>query len=1356
MSTYRIDPLTKTNYDTWCVQAQAILIKNELWEYVCGTIKIPAGANAELTANFERKDMLARSELMLLISPLQLKQVSSCITSKQVWDKLKSIHQSSGPARKATLLKQLVLKKMSEKDDVQDHLNNFMDVVDKLATMGVDIHPELLSIMMLYSLSQNYENFRVAIESRDSLPNPEVLKIKIIEESEARKNSCVRENEEGVFYSRNRRQGNNNGNFRYRCNKCKKKGHKASECSDKPRYGEGKQERRNMACSSRQNLCLTSVSQMNKGIWCLDSGCTSHMSNNKDIFVNMDSETGTLKLASDKHEAEVKGKGKITFEDKNTNYIFHNALYVPELSINLISVGKITDHGYTVLFQENQALVKDKKGTVVFKATRKNDLYYINFNVSEKVNITTENNTNIMKWHKKLGHLNEADMKAAFKKGLLKGLEIKSNEKLNDCEICIKGKMTRLPFNTSEGIKTKEPLEVVHTDVCGPMQVETYAGSKYFVTFIDDFTRYCCVYFIKNKSDVFEIFKEYKNKMENFLKRKIKFLQSDNGTEYINKNFNDYLKQHGVQRRLSAPYTPQSNGLAERKNRSLVEKARCLMLESQVPEALWADAIYTSNYLCNRCPAAALNGQTPFQKWFGREPSVRHLHVFGYKAFILRKGPKKGGKFAPRAAEGVFVGYATCTKGYRIFIPNLKQIIISRDVKIIDKMYYTNADEIRENKKYRKFINKPIKWQDETSSEGIDVKISRRSHPLPEAQPSTSNENDQSSSADHGNQPLDIFVDAVDDFNDNHEITVDEHNEISGNEEEQLQNDTANVRRSHRLRKLPVWAKDYEIKCKNDIPMCDSVYYCDQDTEEEQDDRYWHDAIKAEIKAHVKNGTWRIIKREKDNMKLIDFKMILKMKAGPQNTEKKKARLVARGFRQRPGIDYDETYSPVAKLSSVRAIIAMSVEENLKLNQMDVVTAYLNGKLDKKIIMKMPDYLEEYVSEIMVEESRNDDLTVFSKAKKMLEDLKSIKGEKVCLLERALYGLKQSGRQWYLELDKELKNMDFVPTDADPCVYVLRKGGVKVVIAIYVDDLLIAYSCDRKLAQIKTILNEKFEMKDLGEPELLLGMQIQRQGGDIIKIHQEKYIDKILKKFNMEDCKTSVTPIEPNLKLLKSDKSENNLPYQQLIGTLMYLAVATRPDIMFSVSYLSQFNSCYGEEHFKSAKRILRYLKGTKTAALCYKKTELELYGQADADFASCTVDRKSYSGYCFKFAGAPISWESKKQKSVALSTAEAEYTCIAEAAKEAIHLKRLLNDISDLEQPIITIYNDNQAAIQITKNPTVSSKTKHIDTKLHFIRQLSDVQVEYLASSNMEADLLTKGLPGPRLNLLRTSMGLI
>lgn len=1329
-TSYRnIEPLTKSNYDTWCLQAQAVLIKNDYWDIVSGNKSLSSTADAAAKSAFEKEDLKARAEILLLLSPSELKQIKTCTSSKSVWDKLKATYQSTGPARKATLLKQLVLKRMTADEDIRDHLNNFMDVVDKLADMEIKIPPELLSIMLLYSLPTSFENFRIAIESRDTLPNPDDLKVKILEEYQARSGNEAPESSEAYHFKKNK--------TKLYCKNCKKKGHTTEACWGKK---DRSNEKPNRSQSKTFNVCLsTASSSTDKNMWCLDSGCSSHMCGDKTMFSALTPENGTLKLASNKYTSKIEGKGKVTVSQEKVDYNFKDTLFVPDVSVNLLSVGKIADRGHKVIFEKDKAYIVEKSGEVSLTAQRRDGLYYFEFEKKEVSNYTRKSNDcDLMEWHRKLGHINERDLKKMAQDNLMYGLR-PTDEKLEACETCIKGKLSRLPFTRHDGLYTTEKLEIIHSDVCGPFECETLAGSRYYVTFIDDFTRYCHVYFIKKKSDVFNTFKQYKSEVETFHNKKIKHLQTDNGTEYRNKEFDDFLKLHGIQRRLTTVYTPQQNGTSERKNRSLLDKARCLLIEANAPKKLWAEAVHTANYLINRSPSKALNGEIPFTKWIDRTPSGNHLHVFGRKTFVLKKNRR--GKLTQHAKEGVFMGYSLTTKGYRVYIPEDDDMVISRDIKVIDQMYFKEKDTDYENlvyKEERHHSNTPEKEKENKNKrkknkirQEIEIEITERKN-------DTMNNEIQNPE----NLPLDPDdLDENESFDDASEIV-----EIPENG------------RPQRERRPPAWTRDYvldETEESQESHLLNEITYL---SDENENDEYWHDAIKAEIRAHVKNGTWKVEKKGKD-VKVVDYKMVLRNKVGPDDSVTRKARLVARGFTQRPGIDYNDTYAPVAKLSSIRSVIGVAVEEELNLNQMDVTTAYLNGELEEKIVMKYPDYLEEYLTEIMVEESTKEDLTIYNKTVDMLRDIKNNPKEKVCCLIKALYGLKQAGRQWYKKLDTELKHIGFRASEADPCVYLLEKRGVKIIIVIYVDDLLIAYSCPRKLKEVKDLLNSKFELKDLGRPKRLIGIDMiyNKEG---IKICQQKFIEDTLKKFKMEDCKTTSTPMEPGLKLERCGKDESqhlNLPYKNLIGTLMYLAVATRPDIMFAISYLSQFNDCHKEEHFKCAKRVLRYLKATKNVGLTFTKTGQDMHGMADADWGSCKLDRKSFSGYCFKYAGTAISWMSKKQKSVALSTAEAEYVALTEAAKEAIHLKSLFKDLgADYERVVVAI--DNQAALKLSQNSMVTSKSKHIDLKMHFIRnciQEGAIDVKYLRTEDMEADLLTKALAGPRLMKLRSSLGL-
>lgn len=526
----------------------------------------------------------------------------------------------------------------------------------------------------------------------------------------------------------------------------------------------------------------------------------------------------------------------------------------------------------------------------------------------------------------------------------------------------------------------------------------------------------------------------------------------------------------------------------------------------------------------------------------------------------------------------------------------------------------------------------------------------------------------------------------------------------------------------------------------------------------DENDDSWTEAIMSEIKAHLKNGTWEIVPKEKD-ANIVSSKMILKEKLGADGkVERKKARLVARGFSQTHGIDYHETYAPVSKLSTIRMLLALAAEKNLKLHQLDVVTAYLNGELDEKVYMKKPDNLEKYLAAILIEESENPEGTTFKNAKKALESLRSGKTEKVCLLKKALYGLKQAGRQWYTKLDTKLRELQFESTSADPCLYTRATGGDDtVIVAVYVDDIIIAYKEEATLQKTKQMLINCFDMRDIGPLTFCLGINFEIKDG-CITMSQQRFIKKLLEKFKMEDAKPVKTPAEVGLKLEKATNVQKDLPYQSVIGSLMYLAVATRPDIMYSVSHLSQFNTCYNDTHWKAAKRVLRYLKGTSDLCLRFKKTEEPLVGYADADWASCTIDRRSYTGHCFIYGGAFVSWESRKQRTVALSTCEAELMAITEAVKESVHLLRLMEGMK-VPQDALRVYNDNQAAQNALKNPIVSSKTKHISIKENFVKEMlrnGSLELAYKRTEDMVADMFTKALPEPKLRALRTSAGLV
>lgn len=364
----------------------------------------------------------------------------------------------------------------------------------------------------------------------------------------------------------------------------------------------------------------------------------------------------------------------------------------------------------------------------------------------------------------------------------------------------------------------------------------------------------------------------------------------------------------------------------------------------------------------------------------------------------------------------------------------------------------------------------------------------------------------------------------------------------------------------------------------------------------------------------------------------------------------------------------------------------------------------------------------------------------------MLDEINE--GNKVCLLNKALYGLRQAGRCWNNRINRELINFGAKKSTADPCLYFKGSGKSQLLIAVYVDDILVASQNKDKIATFGQHLSNAFAITDLGATKYCLGMEfVQRK--DEIEICQTGYIRDILDRFGMSESKIVSTPLNPGTKLNKDEEeqsSENQgLPYRELIGALMYLAVCTRPDIAYSVSYLSQFNNCFQTCHWIAAKRVLRYLQGTRNTGLRFRKTGRTLEGYVDADWANCPYDRKSYTGYAFTLGGCPISWETRKQRTVALSSTEAEYMALAEAAKEAVYLRRLLCSIGFEALARVRILCDNNGARKLAENPVFHNRSKHIDVRHHYVREVlerGELKIIYTSTDEMTADILTKGLP--------------
>lgn len=478
--------------------------------------------------------------------------------------------------------------------------------------------------------------------------------------------------------------------------------------------------------------------------------------------------------------------------------------------------------------------------------------------------------------------------------------------------------------------------------------------------------------------------------------------------------------------------------------------------------------------------------------------------------------------------------------------------------------------------------------------------------------------------------------------------------------------------------------------------------------------------MEKEYDSLLRNRTWTLVDLP-DRQKAIGSRWVFNVKRDRDGgIEKLKARLVAKGCAQQYGLNYGETFPPVIRYATIRMLLALAVEHDLYLEQLDVCTAYLNSELHDTVYMRQP---ECFVSEEYP--------------------------ERVLRLEKAIYGLKQADREWYTKLEEVLRSMGFTPLESERCLYKHSDADKIIFIAVYVDDIIIASRSKRDALSVKREISGHFDCVDKGQLNYFLGIEIERNGelGEI-SIGRKNYIERLLKEVNMENCRNVSTPLDAGFQVkCEGENCERVDPgmYQSIIGSLMYLALSTRPDILHSVTKLAQRNTDPHREHMVGVKHVIRYLSATKGLRITYRKTGRPIVGYVDSDWGSDTFDRKSYTGYAFFIGGSAFSWESSKQQTVALSSTEAEFVALSTAAKEVIYLQKLIREIGLTNgDGRIVLYGDNLSAQQLAKNHTYHSRTKHIDVKYNFVRDVVKedmLRIEYVSTNDMIADVLTKNL---------------
>jgi hypothetical protein len=499
-----------------------------------------------------------------------------------------------------------------------------------------------------------------------------------------------------------------------------------------------------------------------------------------------------------------------------------------------------------------------------------------------------------------------------------------------------------------------------------------------------------------------------------------------------------------------------------------------------------------------------------------------------------------------------------------------------------------------------------------------------------------------------------------------------------------------------------------------------------------KDAKHWKAAMDVEMNNIRRNDTYKL-KKIKHGERAIGCRWVFKLKLNSDGTVNKyKARLVAKGYLQKHGKDFNETFAPVAKYKSIRLLLALAASKGWSVYHDDATSAFLNGVLKEKVFMEQPEGYEELTDEYKWE------------------------------LLKALYGLKQAPREWHEVLHNFLISKEFKQCIGDPCIYVRRKTGSVELIGIYVDDILSTGSNIAVVEDFRSELKSKFKCSEGGLVDWCLGMEVTQHSGGI-DLNQNQYVKQKLEEFShiLDNNTKRRTPLDPNFQelLINADQSsevELDFPYRSIVGSLMYAATGTRPDIMTAVGVVSRFSSSPKKIHCDMVRQILYYLRQHPTYSLTYKRnSDITVRGYSDSSWAN-NEDSTSISGFIFLLGDSLITWSSKKQPVVALSSTEAEYVSVTSASQEALWLKSLLEELG-FNQECIKIYEDNEACINLSKNPQEFKRTRHIQVKYHFIRSHvkdQNIKLVYVPTKDQLADFLTKGVSGPRLSELLKKIG--
>ncbi|KAE8542525.1 hypothetical protein D1P53_001305 [Cryptococcus gattii VGV] len=1050
----------------------------------------------------------------------------------------------------------------------------------------------------------------------------------------------VKQPEEGKKGNKKKKGRSNSGI----CHLCGQSGHWKIACPNKGSVN-----------AASYQYYSSGLSPYSKTHFMVNSGASSSVCFNCNLFIHYLPLQYPLSFQQYGTQSTIlaQGIGTIAVHDQYGNNIHINNVYhVPKGTGCLLSYGRLLKAGWTIKLENNTMGLGD---AVVW--------------------LSTEQHLSGVLWYAPAGETVKEHGTINF---------IGSVNPVYDEHVCLghpsSAKLLKLHNAACTKVKLQEhdirafclaECAMVHMDIIGPYDPSRH-NNWYALVMVEDFTKINHIVCLPGKTELLKYIKEFIARLECQLNTRIRFIRSDNGTEFTSEDARQWYAQKGIIHQTSTRYMPAQNGVCERFVRMIKEMAECMLASSELGHQYWDYAIRYASVVYMKT-ALGVDKVSAWERLTGWQTNAKEIREFSDHCFVhIPKEVRAKNSFdMAKATKAQLLGLDIEKTGWVVLVENTNKIERSSDLVtaadtpfIIDKELPGKPMQVTAVPPSEAIMRKVVKFvdikgdnvkddeEDREEQEGQSKVHNKHQLALPEAL----NLGDELSDEDNKNIPAEAPLDH------------------SSNKDTIQSQPTNPQQRSKRDTRVPSHlASDYIMS------QVTSAVGEDPKTAKEAlvaaDWIDWQRAMDEELKVIKDKDVWEETNLPKGK-KAIGVKWVFKKKLnGDGQVNRYKARLVAQGFTQRPGVDFELTFAPTSRLSTLRLVLIITAKEDLDIAQADVKSAYLNGQLDEEIFMRYP------------------------------QAVKPKEGCNVLRLKASLYGLKQSGRVWWIQLKEAMIAQGFKRCDFDWGLYVQRKSrhSKLTLVMSYVNDLIITAPSREEIDGI------------------LKGFQDQQNRSFFIS--QTATISSLYDKFPSNSRQKSTPLPHADLQSITDDQSSSVHPqkYQELIGSIQWLAGTTRPDIAFSASYLARFAAAPRETHWQMALRVVSYLVQTKEKGLILrgmpegKRDSMSLEGWVDTDLAGCLDSRHSMTGYIFKVGDSIVDWQSKWQATASPSTLESEYVAMSEAAKHGVYLQRLLEELGYKSEKV-PLNCDNMGAISLANNPSFHSKTKHIDIRIHMI----------------------------------------